>query len=267
MIVCGIDVGSLTGEAVILDGEGLISYSIVPTTYDSVQTASRALQEALKPTGLDVRDICFVVATGYGRVMVPFATRNVSEISCHAKASHFLFPSARTILDMGGQDCKAIRCDKEGKLLSFVMNDKCAAGTGRAIEVIASLLEVPLEDVGSLALKHQEEQPRISNTCVLLAKSEILSMMRKGVPKGALLSALCQGVAERALVLLKRVGLERELVITGGIAKNRGVIAALERILGFPPLIPSEPQIIGALGAALFARQWASEAETIYTTR
>ncbi len=257
MIFCGIDVGSLSGEAVLMEGENLLGYSIVRTSHDSAETAKEALYMVLKQKGLSMKDISYTVATGYGRVIVPFAQRNISEISCHARGAHFVFPSARTILDMGGQDCKAIRCDEKGRLVKFLMNDKCAAGTGRAVEVIASLLEVDLEEVGRLSLLCGQDLPKISNNCLLFAKSEILSLMREGVSVEALLGALCVGIADRVCELLKRVGIQEEFVITGGIAKNQGVVRRIEQKLGLAALIPPEPQIIGALGAALFARELA----------
>lgn len=257
MIFCGIDVGSLSGEAVLMEEEDLLGYSIVRTSHDSAETAREALGMVLKGRGLSISEISYTVATGYGRVIVPFAQRNISEISCHARGANFVFPSARTILDMGGQDCKAIRCDENGRLVKFLMNDKCAAGTGRAVEVIASLLEVDLEEVGRLSLVSAQDPPKISSNCLLFAKSEILSLMREGVSVEALLSALCTGIADRVCDLLKRVGIQEELVITGGIAKNQGVVSRIEQKLGLKALIPPEPQIIGALGAALFARDLA----------
>lgn len=254
-LVCGVDVGSLTSEAVILRDDEIVSHSIVRSTHDSAESAEAALEKALLSSGISKEEISFFVATGYGRVIVPFAHKNVSEISCHAKGANFIFPSARTVLDMGGQDCKAIRCDARGRLVSFIMNDKCAAGTGRAIEVIASLLGVALEEVGKISQSFTGDVPRISNVCVLFAKSEILALMREGAPIEGLLLALCQAVAERASLLLQRVGVEEDLVITGGIAKNGAVVRAVGERLGVEPLIPPEPQIIGALGAALFARE------------
>lgn len=257
MISCGIDVGSLSGEAVVMEGRDLLGYSIVRTGHDSTSTAKEALEMVLKKTGLSQAQINYTVATGYGRVIVPFAQRNISEISCHARGANFLFPMARTILDMGGQDCKAIRCDERGRLVRFLMNDKCAAGTGRAVEVIASLLEVKLEEVGQLSLSNLQDPPKISNNCLLFAKSEILSLMREGVSVEALLAALCTSIAEKVCELLKRVGLQEKFVITGGIAKNQGVVRRIEQKLGISALIPPEPQIIGALGAALFAQELA----------
>jgi len=255
MISCGIDVGSLSGEAVLMrDGE-IISWSIVRTGPDSAATAQEALDEALKRADLQAADIHFTVSTGYGRIIVPFAQRNISEISCHAKGANFFFPSARTVLDMGGQDCKAIRCDHAGRVTAFMMNDKCAAGTGRAMEVIASLLQVKLEDIGPISMAFQGEPRRISNTCVVFARSEVLSLMREGVSMEEILAALCDGMTERIKGLVRRVGVEKDFVISGGIAKNVGIVARLEQALGLEARIPPEPQIVGAVGAALFAAE------------
>jgi bzd-type benzoyl-CoA reductase Q subunit len=254
MVTCGIDVGSLSAEAVLLKEGEIASYSIVRTGPESAETAKEALEEALRGTGIGADKIHFTVATGYGRVVVPFAQRNISEISCHARGAHHFLPSARTILDMGGQDCKAIRCDGRGKVTTFVMNDKCAAGTGRAMEVIAALLQVRLEEIGALSTAFQGEPRKISNTCVVFAKSEVLSMMREGVPLEEILAGLCEGVAERVKGLVQRVGLEEDFVISGGIAKNVGIVSRLEQRLGVRAHIPPEPQIVGAVGAALFAR-------------
>jgi benzoyl-CoA reductase subunit A len=254
MITCGIDVGSLSAEAVLLEGETILSRSIVRTSHDSALTAREALEEALRTLSGNEHEIGFTVATGYGRVIVPFAQRNISEISCHARGAHFFFPSVRTILDMGGQDCKAIRCDDQGKVTTFLMNDKCAAGTGRSMEVIASLLQVPLEEIGPRSLRFQGEPRKISNTCVVFAKSEVLSLTREGVPLEEILASLCDGVAERVNGLMRRVGMEEEFVISGGIAKNPGVVRRLEEKLGVKAHIAEEPQIVGAVGAALFAR-------------
>ncbi len=202
-----------------------------------------------------VKDIEYTVATGYGRVIVPFSNKNITEISCHAKGAHYFFPSVRTILDMGGQDCKAIRCDENGKVTSFLMNDKCAAGTGRAMEVMANLLQVKLEEIGPLSLEFEGEPVKISNTCIIFAKSEVLSLTREGIPISEILAGLCDGVAERVRGLIRRVGIEEDFVISGGISKNKGVVKRLEQKLGVDAHISFEPQIVGAVGAALFAKE------------
>jgi len=253
MITCGIDVGSLTAEAVILRNEELLAYSLIPTGPRSAQTAVEALKESLQKTNLRPEEIDYTVATGYGRVVVPFANKNLSEISCHARGAHYFFPLARTILDMGGQDCKVIRCDGRGKVTNFLMNDKCAAGTGRSLEVMASLLQIRLEDIGPLSLESLGEPLKISNTCVIFAKTEVLVLVRQGVPLSQILAGLCDGVAEQVKGLIRRVGLEEEFVISGGISKNTGVVKRLEKKLGVKAHICFEPQIVGALGAALFA--------------
>ncbi len=254
MITCGIDVGSLSAEAAIFVDRNLEAYSLIRTGPDSAETALSALKVALEKTAILQQDIEFTVATGYGRVIVPFADRNISEISCHAKGAHYFHASVRTILDMGGQDCKAIRCDENGKVTSFIMNDKCAAGTGRAMEVMASLLQVPLEEIGVRSLEFDGNPVKISNTCVIFAKSEVLSLMREGVPINEILAGLCDSVAERVKVLLQRLGIEDDFVISGGISKNSGVVKRLEQKLDVCAHIPEEPQIVGAVGAALFAR-------------
>jgi len=255
MIACGIDVGSLSAEAVLFVNGNLETYSLIRTGPDSAETAKQALEEALKKTDIRQKDIDYTVATGYGRVIVPFSNRNITEISCHAKGAHYFFPSVRTILDMGGQDCKAIRCDENGKVTSFLMNDKCAAGTGRAMEVMANLLQVRLEEIGPLSLEFEGEPVKISNTCIIFAKSEVLSLTREGIPISEILAGLCDGVAERVRGLIRRVGIEEDFVISGGISKNKGVVKRLEQKLGVNAHISFEPQIVGAVGAALFAKE------------
>jgi benzoyl-CoA reductase subunit A len=255
MIACGIDVGSLSAEAVLFVDGSLEAYSLIRTGPDSAETAEQALEEALKKTDIRQKDIDYTVATGYGRVIVPFSNRNITEISCHAKGAHYFFPSVRTILDMGGQDCKAIRCDENGKVTSFLMNDKCAAGTGRAMEVMANLLQVKLEEIGPLSLEFEGEPVKISNTCIIFAKSEVLSLTREGIPISEILAGLCDGVAERVRGLIRRVGIEEDFVISGGISKNKGVVKRLEQKLEVNAHISFEPQIVGAVGAALFAKE------------
>jgi len=254
MITCGIDVGSLSAEAVVMKDGEIACYSIIRTGPESAETAVRALDEALDDADLRTEDISFTVATGYGRVVVPFADTNFTEIACHARGAHFFRPSVRTVLDMGGQDCKAIRCDADGKVTDFRMNDKCAAGTGRSLEVMAGLLGVRLEDVGPLSLDDDGEPIKVSNTCVVFAKSEVLSLMRRGEPTRGILAGLCDGIADRVKSLVRTVGVENDFAISGGITKNIGVVKRIERKLGVEAHICFEPQIVGAVGAALIAR-------------
>jgi bzd-type benzoyl-CoA reductase Q subunit len=254
MITCGIDVGSLSAEAVLMTDGEIASYSVIRTSPESAETAVRALEEALDGSGLRKDDIEYTVATGYGRVVVPFADTNFTEIACHARGAHFFRPSVRTVLDMGGQDCKAIRCDVNGKVTDFRMNDKCAAGTGRSLEVMASLLGVRLEDVGPLSLEDDGEPIKVSNTCVVFAKSEVLSLMRQGEPTSGILAGLCDGIADRVKSLVRMVGVEEDFAISGGITKNIGVVKRIEQKLGVAAHSCFEPQIVGAVGAALIAR-------------
>jgi bzd-type benzoyl-CoA reductase Q subunit len=253
MVTCGIDVGSLSGEAVILVDGRIESYSIVRTGPESAETAVEALEEALKKGTIQRGEIEYTVSTGYGRVVVPFADRNITEITCHARGAHFFTPTVRTILDMGGQDCKAIRCDEKGKVTRFLMNDKCAAGTGRSMEVMAGLLGIRLEDIGPLSLQATGDPLKVSNTCVVFAKSEVLSLMRQGESTSRILAGLCDGVADRVKSLVRIVGLEEDFVISGGISKNIGVVRRIEEKLGVKAHICFEPQIVGAVGAALLA--------------
>ncbi len=255
-ITAGADVGSVSSQAVILVNGELYAYSNMRTGSDSPDSARNAMDWALQDTGMKLEDIHYIVGTGYGRVNVPFANRAITEIACHARGGNLMYgPTVRTILDMGGQDCKAIRCDERGKVTNFLMNDKCAAGTGRGMEVFADLLAVPIEDVGDLSLDVDEEPPPVSSTCVVFAKSEASSLLREGWSKKRVLAAYCSAMAHRVVTLLERIGVEKDFAITGGIAKNSGVITRLEKELNLESLKSKyDTQIAGALGAALFAK-------------
>jgi bzd-type benzoyl-CoA reductase Q subunit len=255
-ITAGVDVGSVSSQAVVMvDGE-LYAYSNMRTGSDSPDSARKAMNWALENTGMTLDDIHYVVGTGYGRVNVPFANRAITEIACHARGGNYMYgPSVRTILDMGGQDCKAIRCDERGKVTNFLMNDKCAAGTGRGMEVFADLLSVSIEDVGEMSLDVEEEPEPVSSTCVVFAKSEATQLLREGWSKKKVLAAYCSAMAHRVISLLDRIEVEKDFAITGGIAKNRGVIKRLEDELKLKSLTSKyDTQIAGALGGALFGK-------------
>lgn len=254
MFVAGIDIGSTTTKVVILADNKIFAASLITTGVDSAETATLAMNRALQGTDLSLADIQFIVATGYGRIIVPFSHAIITEISCHTKGAHFIFPETRTILDMGGQDCKAIRVDERGVQTNFAMNDKCAAGTGRFLEAMARTLNLPIDQLGPLSLEAQHEV-KISNMCAVFAKSEVTYLVRKGLSKKDILAGLHEAISERVHALLKRVGIEPAFVITGGIAKNIGVVRKLEEKIGLTAYIPPEPQLIGALGAALFATE------------
>jgi bzd-type benzoyl-CoA reductase Q subunit len=256
IITAGVDVGSVSSQAVVMvDGE-LYAYSNMRTGSDSPDSARKAMNWALENTGMTLDDIHYVVGTGYGRVNVPFANRAITEIACHARGGNYMYgPTVRTILDMGGQDCKAIRCDERGKVTNFLMNDKCAAGTGRGMEVFADLLSVSIEDVGEMSLDVEEEPEPVSSTCVVFAKSEATSLLREGWSKKRVLAAYCSAMAHRVVSLLDRIDVEKDFAITGGIAKNSGVIKRLEDELKLKSLTSKyDTQIAGALGGALFAK-------------
>jgi bzd-type benzoyl-CoA reductase Q subunit len=256
VVTAGVDVGSVSTQAVIMTDGELFAYSNMRTGCDSPDSARKAMEWALETTGLKLENIKYIVGTGYGRVNVPFANRAITEIACHARGANFMYgKTVRTVLDMGGQDCKAIRCDEKGKVLAFLMNDKCAAGTGRGMEVFADLLAVPIESIGKLSFEVEIEPPPVSSTCVVFAKSEATALLREGWPKSKVLAAYCSAMAHRIFTLLERIGVEKDFVITGGIAKNIGVVKRLEKELGYKALAPKiDPQLAGALGAALFAK-------------
>jgi predicted CoA-substrate-specific enzyme activase len=253
MIVAGIDIGSRAAKAVVMNDGRIASSVIGDTGPESVKTSQMTMARVLDGTGITLDDVEYVVATGYGRVLVPFASENISEISCHARGITWYFPEVKTILDMGGQDCKAINCDAEGRVNNFIMNDKCAGGTGRFLEMIAEVLNIPLEKIGEVALRSTQAIP-FNTICAVFAKSEAIAYLRKGVSKEDILAGLNEAIATRCLNLLKRVSIQKEFTITGGIAKNKGMVAQLQEKMGLEPLLCEDPQLAGALGAALFAR-------------
>ncbi len=255
-ITVGIDVGSVSSQAVIMADGKVLAYGNMRTGSDSPNSARNALKFALEAVGdmpEDRMDYC--IGTGYGRVNVPFADRSITEIACHARGANFIYgPSVRTVLDVGGQDIKAIQCDEKGKVTNFLMNDKCAAGTGRGMEVFADLLGVPISDVGDRSFEFQGEEPRaVSSTCVVYAKSEATGLLRKGWTKEEVLAAYCKAMADRIYSLVERVGVKKEFAVTGGMAKNRGVMDRVMPLVGMERLTTEwDTQIAGAAGAALF---------------
>lgn len=256
IITAGVDVGSVSSQAVIMVDGALYAYSNMRTGSDSPDSANKAINWAMEDTGLTLDKIQYTVGTGYGRVNVPFSQRAITEIACHARGANFMYgPTVKTVLDMGGQDCKAIHCDEKGKVTAFLMNDKCAAGTGRGMEVFADLLGVSINEVGDLSLKVAEEPEPVSSTCVVFAKSEASGLLREGWPKERVLAAYCSAMAHRIVTLLERIGVEEDFAITGGIAKNIGVVKRLEDEIGIKILEPTmDTQIAGSIGAALFAK-------------
>lgn len=255
-ITAGVDVGSVSSQAVIMTDGELYAYANMRTGYNSPQSATDVMNWAMEGTGLTLEDIHFSVGTGYGRVKVPFAKKAITEIACHARGANFMYgPSVRTVMDMGGQDLKVIRCDERGKVQNFLMNEKCAAGTGRGMEVIADLLKVSIKEIGELSLQINEDPSPVSNTCVLFAKTEVMGLLYEGWPVNEVLAAYSRAMADRVCTQVKEVGVEEDFVITGGIAKNIGVVERLEKCLGIKSLKTDiDYQIAGAIGGALFAK-------------
>ena len=266
-ITAGVDIGSVSSQAVVMVDNELYAYSNTRTGSDSPESARKAVNMALDGTGMTVDNLDYCIGTGYGRVNVPMAQQTLTEIACHARGANFMYgPAIRTVMDMGGQDCKAIRCDERGKVIKFMMNDKCAAGTGRGMEVFADLIGVPVWEIGPRSFQIEDEPAMISSTCVVFAKSEVVGLLQEGVPENNVMAAYCAAMAHRIVELLNRLGIEEKFVITGGIAKNVGVVKRLEKELGVQTAelvwhdakmrdsgLPFDTQIAGAIGAALFA--------------
>ena len=256
MPVAGIDVGAVSAKALILSNDHTFCFSIEPTGHDVSKAAERVATQALEKAGCTKADLDYVMATGYGRYAIPFANETKTEIICHAKGAYFLIPQARTIIDIGGQDSKVIAIDRKGKVTHFVMNDKCAAGTGRFLEVMASALDLELEELGHVSLTSQNPS-HISSTCTVFAESEVVSLRAKGETRENLIAGLHKSTVSRVVLmgLGASINFTEEVVFTGGVAKNIGVRKALEEKLCMQILISEEPQIVGALGAALLAAE------------
>lgn len=249
----GVDVGSTQTKAIIIDEERrIVGRALIDTGANVVRAAENAYRAALENGGIYEEDVAFVVGTGYGRYKVTFGDTQITEISCHARGAVHMFPGTRTVLDMGGQDTKAIRVSPDGDVIDFVMNDKCAAGTGRFLQYAAMALDIPLSEIGAIALQAQRPV-KISTTCTVFAETEVLSWLAKGKKIEDILMGVHRSIAQRSIGLLRRVGIEEEVTFTGGVAKNVGMVAVLEEMLGLKLNVSEESHFMGALGAALFA--------------
>ncbi len=255
-------------KIVLMDRNGRILSAIKgPTGPEHRQLANEVMKKALEQAHLQLDDITYVVATGYGRFNVPFADRQITELSCHAKGIASLFPNARTAIDIGGQDAKCMTVNK-GKLIDFVMNDKCAAGTGRFLEVIAATLGIKLEELGSISLKSTKKVP-ISNFCTIFAQQEVVSRLSEGEKLEDIIAGLHDALASRVAALARRLKIQPDVVLTGGVAKNIGMVKAMRENLGCELLVPEDPLLTGAMGAAILAKEHTLEAiekgETLLT--
>jgi len=254
----GIDIGSTMTKVVIMK-EGIISSVIGPTGAEQRRLANRVMEKGLEQANLSFSSITYLVATGYGRLNVPFADKQVTEISCHAKGAGFLFPEAKTVIDIGGQDSKAINIEN-GRPVDFVMNDKCAAGSGRFLEIIADGLGITLEEMAELSLK-SNRPIKIGNLCTVFAEQEVKGKLAEGAPLTDLIAGIHEALASRVASMAKKLKVADDVVITGGGAKNRGLVKALSDVLGHRLLVPSEPLLTGAVGAALLGRDIAQKAQ------
>lgn len=249
----GVDVGSTQTKAVIINEDReIVGRSLIYTGADVIQAAHDAFDLALKSNSLERSQVAYVIGTGYGRYKVTFGDRQVTEISCHGRGASQMFPGTQTVIDMGGQDTKAIRVQPNGEIVDFCMNDKCAAGTGRFLGAAADALRIPLAELGEVSLK-SEKPVRISTTCTVFAEAEVLSWLGKGKKVEDILWGVHQSIAARAMGLLRRVGVLEQITFTGGVAKNVGMIKALEERLGTKLNVSDDSHYMGALGAALFA--------------
>lgn len=254
MITAGCDVGSLTAKAVLLKDGKILASEVVLVSANPERAAAGAMEEAMRKAGVSRTDIDCCIGTGYGRRNIPFADGTESEIACHAKAAVWMVPSVRTVVDIGGQDAKAIKVDGKGNVLRYVYNDKCASGTGRFLEIIAEAMDLGLEEMGPLSLK-SANRLTLSNQCVIFAETEIISLMNDGKEAADIVNALHHAVANRASSLARSLVVEDDVAMTGGVARNPGMFAAMEEALGKKIIRMEHPQIMGALGAALFAQE------------
>jgi len=250
MISCGIDIGSLSTDVVLIKDNKIMEYVVIPTSSNSEIAAKTAFDMVLDKANVKIEDISSIISTGYGRYSTPLAQKPYTEITCHAIGAKYFLKDVKTVIDVGGQDSKIIKISDKGKVEDFLMNDKCAAGTGRFVEVMARSLDVELFDVGALSLTSKSSL-KINATCTVFAESEIVALVSQNIPKHDILKGICSSIASRLYSMILRIQTKGPYIMTGGVAKNIGVKVELERLLGEEIYVPFEPQIVGAVGAAL----------------
>ncbi len=263
MVTAGVDIGSTASKALLLVDGVIAGYVVGPSSTNPARTARQIYQQALERSGRSASEVSYIVGTGYGRTQVEFADKNISEITCHGRGAHFLRNTVRTVIDIGGQDTKVICIDSRGNLLDFAMNDKCAAGTGRFLEAMARSMEIPLEEMDQYYFR-EGDPCTITSMCSVFAESEVINLINDGVPLPGIVKGLLLSLASRVSALARRLGMVEEVVMTGGVAKSRGVRGALEKKLGIVlrDFDGTDPQIVGALGAALIAADFAAGSRT-----
>jgi len=252
MIVAGCDVGSLTAKAVIMNGS-ILGSAVIKAKAKPEESAAEVMNQALAKAVLKMEDISYCVGTGYGRSKIPFVNLTMSEIACHGKGAQWIMPSVRTVIDIGGQDCKAMRLDKDGNVLKFSTNDKCAAGTGRFLEVMAKLLGISLDELGTIS-ENAKDPLSLSSTCTVWVQAEVIHHLNSKKPIEDIAAAINKAMAIRVAILANHVKAEKDICMSGGVAKNKGVVNDLEKILGIKiKKLKYDPQIVGAIGAAVIA--------------
>lgn len=251
MISAGIDIGSLSSKAVLFNGKEVLSSNCLATGSLPRMAGEAVFEKALQTAGIRREDLCCIIATGYGRKILPFAHNNSTEITCFARGASFLSPGVEMVVDIGGQDSKVILVDVAGKASEFLTNDKCAAGTGRFLETMAHALELQVDEMAHLG--HDTDPAQVNSTCTVFAESEIVGLLAAEVKRDAIIAGINKAVAERTYSLANRLGIRSKIIFCGGVAKNSGVRKALERALKQSVIVPAEPQLVGALGAAILA--------------
>ena len=255
-IVAGCDVGSLTSKTVIMNNLRILGSAIIKSKPRPEESAEAAMQGALAAAGIHMHDIAYCIGTGYGREKISFVQDVKSEVSCHGKGALWLLPSARTVIDIGGQDCKTMKVDREGRVIRFAANDKCASGTGRFLEVMAGVLSVSIEELGKLSAR-SNSPVTLASTCTVWAQADVIKFINSGVPIADIGAGINGAMAKRVAILANTVKPEEDVFMTGGVAKNIGVVATLEKLLGrkIKKTRKADPQIAGAIGAALFSME------------
>ena len=253
MITVGVDVGSITAKAAVIIDDGIAATKVILTGYNAKNAGEQVFEGVLANAGIESSQVDRIIATGYGRNSVSFADKAITEITCHAAGAHYLNPDIRSIIDIGGQDSKAIVINENGKVIDFAMNDKCAAGTGRFLEVMARALEVNLDEFGNMSLK-ADNAASISSLCTVFAESEVISLISKGENRQNIIAGIHESIASRVVAMGNRIGLRDPVMMTGGVAKNIGVVRALEKKINTSISVSENAQVTGAIGAGLIAR-------------
>ena len=254
MFTLGIDVGSLTTKSLILEDSNILSSSLLPTSEDASGTAANAIEQSLKNAGLSLNQIEQIVSTGIGKGYTPYPTKQVAELRCDTVGSRFLYPSVRGVIDIGAESCQVAKCDLRGNVVDFAVNDKCAGGTGIFLDTMAKVLQITPKEMEETY--QTEEEVSITSTCAVFAESEVVSLIHKGgVSRFGIWRGINKSIANRTYSLVAKLGIEGQIAVIGGVSRNPDFIASLEKMIGSKLLVPPQPQIVGALGAAIVAQR------------